>query len=251
MQILLSPAKSLNWESALPQLEYTQAEFLAEAEQLIKVLKKKKEQEISVLMDISPSLSQLNRQRYQDWTLQHEIPMARPAIYAFDGDVYTGLDAYTLSDSAVKYAQENLKILSGLYGILRPLDLIHPYRLEMGTSLAVKKHPNLYSFWEKKMGQYLKSLQPNMIINLASEEYFRVIPKSFKTATIIQPSFYDMKNGQYKIISFFAKKARGTMARYICENQITAPEDIKTFQEDGYSYSEHLSKENKWVFLRG
>jgi uncharacterized protein len=253
MKILLSPAKSLNWQSPLPEHSSSLPSMLSAATQLIKALKKIRVEELQQLMDISPAISSLNVERYRSWTPEHHEGNSRPAIYAFDGDVYHGLDAYRLSPKALEYASQHLRILSGLYGLLKPFDLIQPYRLEMGTSLAVGKHDHLYSFWGNRLAKSLnEELQDQeVLIHLASDEYFKALPTKVLKAPVIRPVFYDFKNNQYKIISFFAKKARGSMARYICEQQLTDPEHIKAFDSDGYSYSERLSTENKWVFLRG
>lgn len=253
MKIVLSPAKSLNWEKPLPEHIATQPAFLSASAALIKVLKQLKGADLMQLMDISPALADLNIERYRVWKKAHSEEQCRPAIYAFDGDVYTGLDAYSLSPEAIRFAEEHLRILSGLYGILKPSDLIRPYRLEMGTALQVQDHPHLYSFWGDRISNYLnKEMQKGeVLLNLASEEYFKVVQTKSLKAQVIQPVFYDFKSGQYKIISFFAKKARGMMARYVCEQQITQVDDIKGFDSEGYTFSERLSKGNKWVFTRG
>jgi cytoplasmic iron level regulating protein YaaA (DUF328/UPF0246 family) len=253
MKIVLSPAKSLNWEKPLPEHSASQPAFQSASASLISVLKKVKGAELMQLMDISPALADLNVARYKNWKKEHTEDNSRPALYAFDGDVYTGLDAYSMSVDAIQFADQHLRILSGLYGILKPFDLIQPYRLEMGTQLAVKEHSNLYGFWGNRIANYLnKEMERGeVLLNLASEEYFKVVPPKALKAKVIQPVFYDFKNGQYKIISFFAKKARGMMARYICDHQISQPEDIKAFDTDGYAYSEGLSKGDQWVFIRG
>lgn len=253
MKILISPAKTLDWQSPISAHEFSTPAFIPQAKKLISVLKKLPAEDLSKLMDISPALSALNVERYRQWKETHDLGEARPAMYAFDGDVYTGLDAFTLDESAVKYAQDNLRILSGLYGVLKPLDLIRPYRLEMGTALETNKGKHLYDFWGDTVTNFLQSeLQAGeVVINLASEEYFKVIQPRRLKARIIQPVFYDFKNGQYKIISFFAKKARGLMARYICRYQPSVPEDLLAFNEDGYAFSDPMSSESKWVFVRG
>lgn len=252
MQIVLSPAKSLNWESTLPVKKFSEPKFLHQSATLINELKKFSETDISTLMNISPALSRLNVERYQSWTLEHGKG-TRPALFAFDGDVYTGLDAYTMEKKDIEFACKHLRILSGLYGILDPLDLIHPYRLEMGTKLGVGAHKNLYQFWGDTVVDRLNTelTEKDILVNLASEEYFKVIPQKKLHAKVIQPQFYDFKNGKYKIISFFAKKARGMMARYIIDHRIKKVNDIKSFDSDGYMYNENMSKGNEWVFTRG
>lgn len=252
MRIVLSPAKSLDWTSSIPKRTYTLPQYIPQAEKLIEVLKKYSADEIGQLMDISPALSSLNAERYQLWNIDH-IKDTRPAIYAFDGDVYTGLDAYTMDKKSVDFAQKHLRILSGLYGVLNPLDRIHPYRLEMGTSLPVGEKKNLYQYWGNTVVDMLNGemSEKDVLINLASEEYFKVIPVKALNAQLITPVFYDYKNGKYKIISFFAKKARGMMARYIIDNRIRKVSDIKGFNTEGYAYSASMSKGNTWVFARG
>lgn len=252
IRIVISPAKSLNWESPLPTRAHSEPKFLEKSSVLIDVLKKYSADEIGALMDISPVLSRLNVERYQSWSLDHK-KATRPAMYAFDGDVYTGLDAYTMDKKEIEFAQKHLRILSGLYGILQPLDLVHPYRLEMGTSLPVLDFKNLYQFWgDTVVNEINEELsEKDVLINLASEEYFKVIPVKKLKAKLITPQFYDYKNGKYKVISFFAKKARGMMTRYIIDHKIKKVEDIKAFDTDGYMYNENMSKGNEWVFTRG
>lgn len=253
MLTLISPAKTLNWESPVPAQDFTKPVFTEKASELIKVLKDIPADDLSKLMDISPALATLNADRYQSWKKNHSIKNSRPAIFTFDGDVYTGFDAYSIDAASLAYAQSHLRILSGLYGVLRPLDLIQPYRLEMGTLLKTENQSNLYNFWgddiTETLNKYLKKGEP--VINLASEEYFKAVRTKLLKGDVIQPVFYDFKNGQYKVISFFAKKARGTMARYICDEQITDPEKLKAFDVNGYLYSESMSKGQQWVFLRG
>ncbi|MCO5232533.1 MAG: peroxide stress protein YaaA [Chitinophagales bacterium] len=251
MHFVLSPAKSLDWNSKFIAHQPTQPQWIAQAEILVDTLKVKTEEDIRQLMGISPNLARLNMDRYQSWSVNHS-QNTRPAIYAFNGDVYVGLDAYTMDKKNIQFAQNHLRILSGLYGMLRPLDLIYPYRLEMGTSLAVENNKNLYQFWSHRVTTQLnKELgRSDYLINLASEEYFKVIETKSLMAQVITPVFYEYKNGQYKIISFYAKKARGLMARYIIDNQINSPELIKNFNSKDYSFSEPLSKDNQWAFVR-
>lgn len=252
MITLISPAKTLELEKPVPVYDYSQPRDTAKSAQLISALKKLKREEISSLMDLSTNLAQLNFMRYKSWKKEHSPENSRPAIFTFDGDVYDGFEAFSQTQETILFAQQHLRILSGLYGILRPLDLIQPYRLEMGTALKTAKHNNLYQFWGDIPTKVLKSDLDgdNTIINLASEEYFKVInPKKFK-ARIIQPVFMDFKTDQYKVISFFAKRARGLMASYICKNQINEPEALKNFNESGYYFNADKSTENTWVFYR-
>ena len=253
MLTLISPAKTLNWESPVPVQDFTKPVFTDKAAELIKVLKDIPADDLCKLMDISPALATLNSGRYKSWKKLHTVKNSRPAIFTFDGDVYTGFDAYSIDAASLTYAQSHLRILSGLYGVLRPLDLIQPYRLEMGTLLKTENQSNLYNFWgdyvTEMLNKSLKKGEP--VINLASEEYFKAVKPKLLKGSVIQPVFYDFKNGQYKVISFFAKKARGLMARFICDHQITHPEKLKDFNADGYLYSESMSKGDQWVFLRG
>lgn len=253
MKILLSPAKSLNFESQKPFNYFSSFQFDKQAITIDKVLKKKKVFELIKLMDISENLGQLNYERNQlrDLT-QFSEQNSRQAIFAFDGDVYAGFDAYTLKEHQIDYTQKTLRILSGLFGILKPFDLMQAYRLEMGTSLAIGSKKNLYEFWKNTLTKSLKNelSKDEFIINLASKEYASAIDlKSFDNH-VITPEFKEFKNGKYSVISFFAKKARGLMARYIVDHEIENPENIKAFDLDNYRFDESLSKGNKWVFTR-
>ena len=205
-------------------------------------------------MGISPKLSQLNFERFVNWQLPFNMENAKQAILAFTGDVYTGIDASTLNETELQTAQTDLRILSGLYGVLKPLDLIQAYRLEMGKKLQTPKGKNLYEFWGDKItneiNKTLKEKEDKYLINLASNEYFKSVNKKEVKAEIITPVFKDLKNGQYKVISFFAKKARGLMTRFIIQNQITDPEYLKAFNSDGYVFNPHLSKNQELVFTR-
>jgi len=253
MKIVISPAKSLDFESKLPTKEFSQPYFLKEAEQLNKVLAKKKPKALSELMGISANLAELNWERNQQFSVPFTAENARPAIYAFNGDVYQGLDAYTLAADKLESLQEKLRILSGLYGVLKPLDLMQPYRLEMGTQLRIGRKKNLYEFWKKQITDYLNSeLQDKeLFLNLASNEYFSAVDEKQLKVPVITPIFKDWKNDKLKIISFFAKKARGTMVRYILDTDAKTLEDVKGFNGDGYLYSkEHTLKENQPVFIR-
>ncbi len=253
MKIVISPAKSLDIESVLPTSKDSQAIFLPEAEKLNHLLKKKKPRALSKLMNISENLGELNWERNQNFKLPFDKANARPAVYAFDGDVYQGLDAYSIEDKDLDNLQNTLRILSGLYGILKPLDLIQPYRLEMGTALRVGRKKNLYEFWKKKITDQLNNeLEDGEIfINLASDEYFKAVdPKQLKVP-VITPIFKDWKNDKLKVIGFFAKKARGSMVRYILDTGAKTLEDIKGFDRDDYLFSqEHTLREDQPVFVR-
>ncbi len=253
MKIVISPAKSLDFESALPTSKYTQASFLAQSEKLNKVLVKKKPKALSDLMGISDKLAQLNWERNQNFNLPFTPENARPAVYAFNGDVYQGLDAYSIKDEKLEQLQDSLRILSGLYGILKPLDLIQPYRLEMGTQLKIGRKKNLYEFWKKVLTEHMNNelKEGELFVNLASNEYFGAIDEKNLKTEVITPIFKDWKNDKLKVVSFFAKKARGSMVRYIVNNNAKTIEDIKGFNLDDYQYSkEHTLKENQPVFVR-
>lgn len=252
MKIVVSPAKSLNFESPLPIQNYTESLFLKDAETIQKTLKKKKPKQLMELMDISEKLADLNWERNQNWSLPFSPENARPAVFAFDGDVYTGLDAYTIPTDKFPLLEDKLRILSGLYGVLKPLDLMQPYRLEMGTSLPIGTKKNLYEFWKKKVTASLNSeLQENeLFINLASNEYFSAVDTKTLKVPVITPEFKDYKDGKLKMISFFAKKARGLMVRYIIDTNAETIEDLKQFNYDGYAFDANLSKGNTLVFTR-
>jgi cytoplasmic iron level regulating protein YaaA (DUF328/UPF0246 family) len=252
MKIVISPAKSLDFETNLPINKYTQGVFLDEASKINTILKKKSPKKLSELMSISSNLGELNWQRNQDWKLPFTSENARQAIYAFKGDVFIGLDAYTLNEDQINQLQNKLRILSGQYGLLKPLDLIQPYRLEMGTKLKIGTKKDLYQFWDKKITNELnEELADNdVFINLASNEYFKVIKSKLLNTKIITPVFKDYKDGSLKMISFFAKKARGLMVRYIIDNSIEEIEDLKGFNYDGYMFDENLSSNNELVFTR-
>ncbi|PKP24442.1 MAG: peroxide stress protein YaaA [Bacteroidetes bacterium HGW-Bacteroidetes-2] len=253
MKILLSPAKSLDFKSKLPTSTFTQPLLLEEAAHINAVLKKKSKTQLKSLMSISDALAELNFQRNQEFALPFTKDNARQAIYAFSGDVYVGLDAYTIPLEKLDKLQNSVRILSGLYGLLKPLDLIQAYRLEMGTDLKVKQKKNLYEFWSNKITQSLNEEvnEEEIIINLASNEYFKSINTKKLKGKLISPVFKDFKNGKLKIISFFAKKARGSMTRYILDNKVNDYDDLLKFNRDGYAYSAVETKnKNKPVFLR-
>lgn len=252
MKIVISPAKSLNFEKVLPTAAYSEAAFLKEARQVHKVLKQKSPNELSDLMSISDKLAELNWQRNQDWKTPFTPENARPAVYAFDGDVYTGLDAYSIPLDKLTDLQDRLRILSGLYGIFKPLDLMQAYRLEMGTKLPIGESENLYEFWKPIVTKALnKELQKGeLFVNLASTEYFSAVDVKALKAPVITPEFKDYKDGKLKIISFFAKKARGMMVRYIIDTNAKTIEDLKGFNYEGYQFDANLSKGNQLVFTR-
>ena len=253
MKIVISPAKSLDFESKLPTTRYSQPQFLEQAEKLNKVLSKKKPKALAKLMNISNNLAELNWERNQNFSIPFSTANARPAIYAFNGDVYLGLEAYTIPENKLDKLQDTLRILSGLYGILKPLDLMQPYRLEMGTQLKIGRKKNLYEFWKKQLTDQLNSeLQDGeLFINLASNEYFGAIDEKKLKVPVITPIFKDWKNDKLKVLSFFAKKARGSMVRYIIDTNAKTLEDIKGFDQDGYIFSkEHTLKGNQPVFIR-
>lgn len=252
MKIVISPAKSLNYETEVPTNEFTDAAFLKQATTIQKTLKKKKPKQLMELMDISEKLAELNWQRNQEWSLPFSLENARQAVFAFDGDVYSGLDVYTLPSEKLDVLQDKLRILSGLYGLLKPLDLMQAYRLEMGTSIKIGTKKNLYEFWKKTITDTLnKELQKDeLFINLASNEYFSAVDVKKLKVPVITPEFKDYKDGQLKMISFFAKKARGLMVRYIIDNNVETLEELKNFNYEGYAFDANLSSDKKLVFTR-
>lgn len=253
MKIVLSPAKSLDFKSKLPTSRGTQPQFLDTAIKINRKMERQSREKLQDLMDISSKLAELNYERYKTFEEEHTKENSRPAIYAFAGDVYTGLDAYSIPIDKLERLQDSLRILSGMYGILKPLDLIQPYRLEMGTSIGIDRKDNLYGVWEKKITDSLnyELKKDELFINLASNEYFKAIDKKRLNVPVITPVFKDLKNGKLKIISFFAKKARGAMVRYIIDKDIDSIEGLKGFDYEGYRFSENDSpKENELVFVR-
>ncbi len=254
MLIVISPAKTLDFENPPLIQDYTQPDFLDDSAQLIDALRKLEPDQIGALMSISPKLALLNSNRYFAWHRPFTPDNAKQALLAFKGDVYTGLDADTLSASNLAFAQQHLRILSGLYGVLRPLDLMQPYRLEMGTAFRNPRGNNLYEFWGDRITQMLNATLAQgsdaTLINLASQEYFNAVRPDKLKARILTPVFKDQKNGVYKIISFFAKKARGMMSRYIIQNQLTDPDAIKHFNTAGYCFSPNDSSQDEWIFTR-
>ncbi len=254
MLILLSPAKALDYQTPPHVATHTMPAFLKHSESLIKQLRKLSPADIANLMDLSDQLALLNFNRYADWHLPFTPENAKQAVLAFDGDVYDGLAARTMSAEDLDFAQQHVRILSGLYGILKPLDLMQPYRLEMGTKFANKAGKDLYAFWGETLldtiNAELDAMPHPVAINLASEEYFKAaVGRKFK-GRLIQPVFEDWKNGKYKIISFYAKRARGLMTRYAVLNRLTDPEALKGFDSDGYVFAAEASDDSTWVFRR-
>lgn len=253
MKIFLSPAKTLDYKSKLPTTRATQPQFLEKAEMINSKMVHKSKKSIAQLMDISDKLAQLNYQRYREFATPFTKENARPAIYAFAGDVYIGFDAYSLPVEKLDLAQESIRILSGMYGILRPLDLIQPYRLEMGTDLSINRKKNLYAFWKSMLTDFINAelKEDQLLLNLASVEYFKVLNVKKIKGSVISPNFLDFKNGKLKFISFFGKKARGSMARYCIDRKIDTLEGIMGFDYDGYRFSEkYTEKETEPVFIR-
>ena len=254
MLALISPAKTLDYETALPTDVHTLPRLLTHSQQLIDSSRQLSATQIADLMKVSEKIAQLNVARFKDWQPEFNFSNARQAMFAFKGDVYTGLDAYALNDSQIEYAQQHLRMLSGLYGLLRPLDLMMPYRLEMGTKLHNVRGHNLYQFWDHHItdliNQDLANAESELLLNLASDEYYKSVNVAEIRAEIIKPVFLDQKNGKYKVISFYAKKARGLMARYMIENQLQRVEDLKSFNLDGYYFDSGSSIHGELVFKR-
>lgn len=251
---VISPAKTLDFTTPASTQVFTQPQFLDHSQTLISELRRLSPVDVSQLMTISDTLGELNARRFLEWQTPFTPANAKQAVLAFKGDVYTGMEADTFSEADLQHAQQRLRILSGLYGLLRPLDLIQPYRLEMGTRFANQRGTNLYQFWGDQITDQLNTELENqherMLINLASNEYWSAVNTKKLGAEVITPVFKDRKNGQYKIISFFAKKARGMMSAYIIRNKLTTAEDLKTFNSAGYSYNKKMSSPNEWVFVR-
>jgi len=254
MLTVVSPAKTLDFDTPSITQEYSQSMYLNQSSLLIGQLKEYSNSEIASLMNLSDNLAELNQARYQAWQLPFTLDNAKQAILAFKGDVYAGLDAESLDEPRFEFAQKHLRILSGLYGVLRPFDLIQPYRLEMGTKIPNDRGKDLYQFWGSILRKAIEAepgLADGVLINLASNEYFRALEAKKIKARVITPAFRDWKNGEYKMISFYAKKARGLMSRYIIDHRFDRPEEIKNFNSDGYRFSQELSKGDNWVFIRG
>ncbi|MEZ2901730.1 peroxide stress protein YaaA [Acinetobacter terrestris] len=254
MLALISPAKTLDYESALPTDAHTLPRLLEHSQELIDVSRKLSATDLSNLMSVSEKIAKLNVARFNDWQSEFNFSNARQALFAFKGDVYTGLNAYDLNDQHIEFAQNHLRMLSGLYGLLRPLDLMMPYRLEMGTKLNNPRGHNLYQFWGDRItgliNKDLENANSELLVNIASDEYYKSVIEPKVKAEIIKPVFLDQKNGKYKVISFYAKKARGLMARYIIENQLNRAEDLKSFNTDGYYFDAESSLKGELVFKR-
>ena len=254
MLIVLSPAKTLDFESPIKVNKTTEPDFIPRSAELISTLRTMPPAQIGSLMSISDSLAQLNVARYASWSKKFTPDNSRPAVLAFDGDVYEGLDARSLNARQLDWAQKHLRILSGLYGLLRPLDLMQPYRLEMGTRLATKRGKDLYAFWgdqiTEALNESLTVAKAQALVNLASEEYFKSVKPAKLDRPVITPVFEEWKGGGYKIVSFFAKRARGLMARYAIEHKLTKPEQLKDFDSEGYGFDAKASNEARWIFRR-
>ena len=254
MLIVLSPAKTLDYETPVDFGKATEPDFIPRSAELVSVLRQMSPAKLATLMKISDPLAQLNAERFASWSKKFNQDNSRPAMLAFDGDVYDGLAARSLNAKQREWAQKHLRILSGLYGLLRPMDLMQPYRLEMGTRLPTKRGKDLYAFWGDEITQALNealaAAKANALVNLASEEYFKSVKTALLDVPVITPVFEDWKGGRYKIISFFAKRARGLMARYAIEHKLKDPEGLKEFDVDGYAFDAKASGELEWVFRR-
>lgn len=254
MLLVISPAKNLDYDTPSTLRHHTQPDFLDESQLLIDELRQLAPQDVSRLMSISDKLGVLNYDRFQQWSQPFTPDTAKPAALAFNGDVYTGLNASSFDEADFDFAQQHLRILSGLYGLLRPLDLMQPYRLEMGTKFANQRGSNLYDFWggriTEALNEQLRALNTGILVNLASNEYFKAVKPKALNADIITPVFKDWKGDQYKIISFYAKKARGLMCAYAIRNRLTDVEQLKGFDSEGYAFNEAMSSAKEWVFIR-
>jgi cytoplasmic iron level regulating protein YaaA (DUF328/UPF0246 family) len=254
MYFVLSPAKNLNEAADAPLTRHSQPRLLSQAEALMPVLRQLAPQDMAKLMGVSDKIALLNTERNDNWQPPFTLDNAKQAVYLFNGDVYAGLDAHTLPETAVDYMQTHVALLSGLYGLLRPLDLIQPYRLEMGTRLANPRGKDLYAFWGERITELLAKMMAEqgskVLINLASQEYFKSVHTAKLPARVITPVFKDEKNGQYKIISFYAKRARGLMVRYAAKHGLQEAQQLQAFDAEGYAFNAAASSENEWVFLR-
>lgn len=254
MLIVISPAKTLDYDTPPKTKTFTQPDYLEDSEILIERARQYSALDIAELMQVSMKIAELNFERFEQWHTPFTQENAKQAVLAFKGDVYTGLDAESFSAADFKFAQSHLRILSGLYGLLRPLDLMQPYRLEMGRKVDTERGKNLYEFWGTKitegLNKQMKNLKSPYLINLASNEYFKSVKPKALDGEIITPEFKDWKNGQYKMMGVYAKKARGQLSRFVIQNKLTNPEDMKDFDVDGYGFNEEMSSGNKWVFTR-
>ncbi|MBN2747295.1 MAG: peroxide stress protein YaaA [Bacteroidales bacterium] len=255
MLIILSPAKKLDFKSPWPHDLRTQNRFLKEAEQVVAAMRQLSVEQLADMMKLSPALARLNFDRYRDWHLPFEVNNSRPAVFAFNGDAYQGLDISTFSQEDIHYAQQHLRILSALYGVIRPLDLLQPYRIEMGMRFSFDGYNSLYKFWEQPIAQAIRQDLMNqgdqILVNLASEEYFKVLNPEMEGVTIYNCVFKEFVAGQYKIVSQKAKRARGLMSRFILKHRLTNPEEMKLFDLEGYYFSEKLSTDYNFMFLKG
>ena len=253
--MLISPSKTLDYEAPVTNTDYSIPDNLGESAELVGVVKQKSFRDLMELMQVSQKIAELSVERFDQWRLPFTAENAKQAVLAFKGDVYTGIDAPSLSEDKLEYAQLHLRILSGLYGLLRPLDLMQPYRLELGLKLATKNGVNLYQFWGEKITDALNAVLAKqddpVLINLASNEYFKAVQQKNLDGRLITPEFKDWKNGKYKMISFFAKKARGLMVRYAIDHKLQEPEELQNFDYDGYKYISDLSQADRWIFCRG
>ena len=254
MLTLISPAKTLDYETPATTEAFTQPTQLTQSRKLIRRLRELDSDDLSRLMNVSDNLAELNHKRFKQWKTPFKPDNARQALFAFKGDVYQGLDAYSLDEDALEFAQQHLRILSGLYGILRPLDLMQPYRLEMGTRLDTEAGSNLYQFWDKRiteaLNEELRESSADTVVNLASNEYFKAVKPGLLKADIVTPAFRELRDGEHRFISFTAKKARGLMARYIIDHRIDDAEALKDFDYEGYRFMPELSGDKEWVFSR-
>ena len=252
MKVLLSPAKSLDFKSQLPTEKNSFLCFEKEAEYLNSILKTKSPKDLSELMGISSKIADLNYERNNEWSLPFTKKNSRQAVYAFSGDVYRGLDAYSINDDKIDFMQSTVRIISGLYGFIKPLDLIQPYRLEMGTKLSFDKNNNLYDYWREKITNQLniELSESEPVLNLASNEYFKAVDTKVIKSDVYSVNFKQFKDGQYKTIAIFSKKARGMMTRFIIDNKISKISDLKSFDNDGYVYQKNLSSARELNFVR-
>ncbi len=254
MLLVISPAKTLDYETPPKTKTFTCPDFLEDSQQLINRARHYSVLDIAELMQVSQKIAELNFERFRQWQLPFTPDNAKQAVLAFKGDVYTGLDAPSMKAADFKFAQSHLRILSGLYGLLRPLDLMQPYRMEMGRKIDTERGKNLYEFWgteiTEALNQQLQAIKSDVLVNLASNEYFKAVRPKALNARIITPEFKDWKNGAYKMMGVYAKKARGQLSRYVIDNRITEPEAMKHFDIDGYRFNKKMSTEEKWVFTR-
>ena len=255
MIILLSPAKRLNFQEPNIAEKHSLPIFMKESKQLMATLKRLSAKKLQKLMNINDNLAETNYERFQNWSPEFNENVAKPALLVFKGDVFLGMDPQSFNKQNFEFAQEHIRILSGLHGILKPLDLIRPYRLEMGTDLKIGKSCNLYEFWDDKITKSIVDSdvyrKDKIIINLASKEYFGALKQELLQGRIIEPSFKEFRNGSYRPVHIFMKRARGMMTSYIVKNKITDPEKMKLFNCDGYEYNDNLTKDDQWVFTRG